>query len=163
MQSEALVEALAERLMARGERVAFAESCTGGLLAKLATDLAGSSAWFERSLVTYSNDAKHELLGVPRAVFETDGAVSEACVKAMVEGLMQRSPADWGVAVTGIAGPGGGSPGRPIGTVWIAWARRAELAQSQCQVFGGDRCAVRTQSALAAVRGLLTRIDAAPL
>jgi nicotinamide-nucleotide amidase len=139
----ALVEILAQRLLARGERLAFAESCTGGLLAKLATDLAGSSVWFERGLVTYSNDAKHELLGVPRSIFDTDGAVSEACVRAMATGLMGRTPADWGVAVTGIAGPGGGNPGRPVGTVWIAWIRRGQEPQPRRYHFDGDRAAIR--------------------
>lgn len=153
-----MVGALAAALMVRGERLAVAESCTGGLLAKLATDLAGSSAWFERGLVTYSNAAKHELLDVPQSIFETDGAVSEACARAMVMGLMHRTPADWGVAVTGIAGPGGGSPGRPVGTVWIAWARRGHDASAECHLFRGDRAAVREQAADAALAGLIQQL-----
>ncbi|MCC2656483.1 MAG: CinA domain protein [Panacagrimonas sp.] len=157
----ALVEALAQRLIERGERLAFAESCTGGLLSKLATDLAGSSAWFERGLVTYTNDAKHDLLGVPMALFQSDGAVSEACAHAMAAGLMSRTPADWGVAVTGIAGPGGGNPGRPVGTVWIAWIRRGHEPQPVCHHFDGDRAAIREAAACRALEGLLDRLHAA--
>jgi len=158
----ALVEALAGRLIARGERIACAESCTGGLIAKLCTDLAGSSAWFERGLVTYSNDAKHDLLGVPRELFRSDGAVSEACVRAMASGLMQRCPADWTLAVTGIAGPGGGSPGRPVGTVWMAWMRRGHAEQAHREIFPGDREAVRAQTAAAALAGLIDRLQDDP-
>lgn len=157
--ADTLVQSLAALLIERRECVAFAESCTGGLIAKLATDLAGSSAWFERGVVSYSNLAKHELLGIPQALFDTEGAVSEACVKAMVEGLMLRSPADWGVAVTGIAGPGGGSRGRPVGTVWMAWAQRDQPAQAECRLFAGDRAAVRQQTAETALAGLVRRIQ----
>lgn len=157
----ALVEALATQLLARGERLAFAESCTGGLLAKLATDLAGSSAWFERGLVTYSNQAKHELLGVPMSLFQTDGAVSEACARAMASGLMAHTPADWGVAVTGIAGPGGGNPGRPVGTVWIAWIRRGQPPQPVHHHFDGDRAAIREAAARRALEGLRDRLQEA--
>lgn len=157
-----MVGALAAALTVRGERLAVAESCTGGLLAKLATDLAGSSAWFDRGLVTYSNAAKNELLDVPQSIFESDGAVSEACARAMVVGLMHRTPADWGVAVTGIAGPGGGSPGRPVGTVWVAWVRRGHDASARCHFFSGDRAAVREQAAEAALAGLIQQLrDAA--
>lgn len=157
----ALIEALAQCLLARGERLAFAESCTGGMLAKLATDLAGSSAWFERGLVTYSNEAKHDLLGVPMPLFQSDGAVSEACARAMAEGLMARTPADWGVAVTGIAGPGGGNPGRPVGTVWISWIRRGHPAQPVHHHFDGDRAAIREAAASRALEGLLERLRGA--
>lgn len=160
MTAHAQVQALAERLLAHGERLACAESCTGGLIAKLCTDLAGSSAWFERGLVTYSNQAKHELLGVPNAVFETEGAVSEACVRAMVEGLLRNAPVDWGVAVTGIAGPGGGSAEKPVGTVWIGWMRRGHPAHAQQYVFAGDREAIREQTAVAALNHLLDRVYA---
>lgn len=142
------VVGVAAALTQRGQTLAFAESCTGGLLAKLATDLPGSSRWFERGLVTYSNVAKTELLGVPPSIFESDGAVSEACVRAMSEGLMQHSPADWGASVSGIAGPDGGSPGRPVGTVWMSWIRRGGAAQCEMQVFGGDRDQVRQQTAI---------------
>lgn len=153
-----LVDALAALLLARGERVAFAESCTGGLIAKLATDLAGSSAWFERGLVTYTNQAKHELLGVPQAVFDSVGAVSQECALAMVAGLMQNTPADWGAAVTGVAGPGGGSPDKPVGTVWLAWVRRGHPPQARRELFAGDRIAIREQTAHLALAGLVDRI-----
>ncbi len=149
------VEKIASQLLARRERVAFAESCTGGLLSKLATDLAGSSAWFDRGLVTYSNEAKHELLGVPKGIFETDGAVSEACVRAMARGLLHKTKAEYGVAVTGIAGPGGGNPGRPVGTVWLAWVARGKEVRSERQLFTGDRDAIRQQAAAVAFAGLL--------
>lgn len=158
-ETAAQVVKLAALLLARGERVACAESCTGGLIAKLCTDLAGSSIWFERGLVTYSNAAKHELLGVPNALFETAGAVSEACVRAMVEGLLRHCPADWGVAVTGIAGPGGGSADKPVGTVWIGWLRRGESARTRLTVFAGDRAAIREQSADAALAGLMKLVS----
>ncbi|MGQ0619650.1 MAG: CinA family protein [Panacagrimonas sp.] len=151
----ALARTLGLRLLERGEWVALAESCTGGLVAKVLTDIPGSSAWFERGLVTYSNLAKHELLGVPMALFETQGAVSEACVTAMASGLMAHSPAHWGVAITGIAGPGGGSPDKPVGTVWIAWVQRGSPLQSQRFVFAGDRESVRQQSAQRALEELL--------
>lgn len=160
-QTAVQVQRLADLLLARDERLACAESCTGGLIAKLCTDLAGSSAWFERGLVTYSNDAKHELLGVAQSIFTTDGAVSQACVLAMAQGLMQHTPADWGVAVTGVAGPGGGSPGRPVGTVWIGWARRGAAAESRCFRFGGDRDSVRVQTAIASFEGLIERLGTA--
>ena len=160
--SRSEIASLAAALVARGERIATAESCTGGLIAKLCTDLAGSSAWFERGLVTYSNQAKHDLLGVPNAVFDTQGAVSQACVLAMVEGLLRHSPADWSVAVTGIAGPSGGSADKPVGTVWIGWARRGQPGETQCHRFAGDREAIREQTATVALAGLLDRLrDAA--
>lgn len=156
-----LVERLAQRLIARGERLALAESCTGGLIAKLCTDLAGSSAWFERGLVTYSNDAKRELLDVPPAVLRDDGAVSRRCVEAMVAGIVARTPADWAAAVTGIAGPGGGSPDKPVGSVWIGCAHRCGPVQSRLHRFDGERAAVREQSALALLEMLVAGIDAA--
>ena len=152
------VEKIAALLIPRNERVAFAESCTGGLLSKLATDLAGSSVWFDRGLVTYSNDAKVDLLGVPKTIFETDGAVSESCVRAMARGLLLKSKADYGLAVTGIAGPGGGNPGRPVGTVWLAWVARAKEVRSEKFQFSGDRDAIRQQAASTALAGLLELI-----
>ena len=153
-----LVDSIAAHLLRRGERVATAESCTGGLVAKLMTDLAGSSAWFERGVVSYSNDAKHDLLGVPRSVFDTEGAVSRACALAMAEGLLRHSPAEWAVAITGIAGPGGGTPGKPVGTVWMAWARRGAPTEVATAVFPGDRDAVRQQTAVAVLRTLEKRL-----
>jgi nicotinamide-nucleotide amidase len=142
---------IGERLLARGEWLALAESCTGGLIAKLCTDVAGSSQWFERGLVTYSNRAKTELLGVSGDLLAQHGAVSEACARAMVEGLLIMSRADWGIAVTGIAGPGGGSADKPVGTVWIAHQRRGQPPALRCHHFDGDREQVRTRSAAVAL------------
>ena len=133
---------LAQQLLARDWMMATAESCTGGLIAAACTDLAGSSAWFERGLVTYSNEAKTELLGVPAELIAQHGAVSEAVARAMAAGALARSRAQVAVAVTGVAGPGGGSASKPVGTVWLAWATPQGL-WSERQVFAGDRAAVR--------------------
>ncbi len=153
-----VVAAIAEQLLARGERLATAESCTGGLIAKLLTDRAGSSAWFERGLVTYTNQAKQELLGVPASIFETTGAVSRECVIAMAEGVLRCAPVDWALSVSGIAGPGGGSDDKPVGTVWLGWARRDQAASAKRFHFEGDREAVRAAAALQSLLGLLERI-----
>ena len=118
---------LAQQLLARHWMMATAESCTGGLIAAACTDLAGSSAWFERGLVTYSNEAKTELLGVPAELIAQHGAVSEAVARAMAAGALARSQAQVAVAVTGVAGPGGGSASKPVGTVWLAWRSRDAL------------------------------------
>lgn len=158
-QDATLVAALAERLLARGEWLATAESCTGGLIAKLCTDLAGSSGWFERGLISYSNTAKRDLLGVPATVLDTHGAVSEETARAMVTGLLSRAPVQWGVAVTGIAGPGGGSRDKPVGTVWVAWAGPGGRLDAQMFRFDGDRDAVRRQTATTALAGLLERLS----
>lgn len=156
-----LVSALADRLLARGEWLATAESCTGGGVAAAITDLAGSSAWFERGFVTYSNAAKEELLGVPATTLERHGAVSEATARAMAQGTLARSPADWSVAITGIAGPGGGSPDKPVGLVCFAWARKEGGCEAETRHFAGDRAAVRRQSVAHALAGLLARLDSA--
>jgi len=149
-----LVAALADALRARDWRLATAESCTGGLIAGACTDLAGSSDWFERGFVTYSNAAKSELLDVPAAVIAAHGAVSEAVARGMVQGALRHSAADLAVAVTGIAGPGGGSADKPVGTVWLAWrGPRGERAERQ--VFAGDRAAVRQATVECALQGLL--------
>lgn len=153
-----LARLLGEQLAGYGQMLATAESCTGGLVAKLVTDVAGSSGWFDRGLVTYSNGAKHELLGVPNTIFETHGAVSEACALAMARGLISRTPAHRGVSITGVAGPGGGSPDKPVGTVWIAWVQRGSEPQAQCFLFDGDRESVREQAAQAALQGLIERL-----
>lgn len=155
-----LAAQVGERLLARGEWLALAESCTGGLIAKLCTDIAGSSGWFERGLVTYSNRAKSELLGVAGNLLETQGAVSEACARAMVQGLLQSSPAQWAIAVTGIAGPGGGSADKPVGMVWMSWQRRGGEAEVRCQRFHGDREQVREQTARLALQILLEKLRA---
>lgn len=149
------VLALATRLLARNEAMATAESCTGGLIAKLLTDVPGSSRWFERGIVSYSNAAKQELLGVPAATIAAHGAVSAATVLAMAEGLLARAPVQWTVSVSGIAGPDGGTPDKPVGTVWIGWAGTGIVPAASRFVFAGDRAAVREQTVVAALQGLL--------
>lgn len=146
------------RLKARKALLAVAESCTGGLLAKLLTDLAGSSEWFERGLVTYSNRAKQELLGVAPDLLAQFGAVSRECAEAMARGVLVMTPADWAVAVTGIAGPGGGSPEKPVGLVWFAWAQRGAAIAVESQQFSGSREQIREAAAAFALRGLLQRL-----
>lgn len=158
LQPDALMFSLRDTLLERAQRVAFAESCTGGLLAKRATDLAGSSDWFECGFVTYSNQAKSMLLGVRAELIAAVGAVSQQCAEAMAEGALEHSISDWAVGVTGIAGPGGGSIEKPVGTVWIAWQHRGEAVSSACFRFSGDRDAVRNQSADAALSGLIDRL-----
>jgi nicotinamide-nucleotide amidase len=150
----ALVIPLAEALRARGWTMATAESCTGGLIAATCTALAGSSDWFERGFVTYSNAAKAELLGVDAGLIVQHGAVSEPVARAMAEGALLHCPADVAVAVTGIAGPGGGTPTKPVGLVWMAWARRGVSANCECRVFPGDRAAVRDATVMHAIARL---------
>lgn len=145
----------AEALAARGWRLATAESCTGGWVAKVCTDFAGSSGWFERGFVTYSNDAKLELLGVHGETLAGYGAVSEETVREMAQGALVRSRADVSLAISGIAGPAGGSPEKPVGTVCFAWAVRGSGISTQQVRFEGDRDAVRRQAVARALRGLL--------
>jgi nicotinamide-nucleotide amidase len=152
---EPAVLALADALRERGERMAAAESCTGGLIAAACTSVAGSSDWFERGFVTYSNAAKTEMLDVPVALLVAHGAVSDPVARAMAEGALVHSAADWSVAVTGIAGPGGAVPGKPVGTVWLALARRGEPAWAQLLQLGGDRAAIREQTVRQALQALL--------
>lgn len=152
---DSLVPDLARALSARGWQLATAESCTGGLIAATCTELAGSSAWFDRGVVTYSNQAKTDLLGVPPALIDAHGAVSEPVALAMAEGLLARCQADIAVAVTGIAGPGGGSMHKPVGTVWLAWAVRGGQPRAERQWWPGDRAEVRRQTARQALSGLL--------
>lgn len=142
-------------LSQRGRCLATAESCTGGWIAKVLTDIAGSSAWFERGFVTYSNAAKAELLGVHQTTLVVHGAVSGETVIAMAEGALARSRADTALAVSGIAGPDGGTPDKPVGTVWIAWSVKDAATRCRRYAFGGDREAVRRQSVIAALEGLL--------
>ena len=155
----ACVAALADLLLLRGEWLAVAESCTGGWLAQELTALAGSSQWFERGFVTYSNAAKRELLGVPEDTLTAHGAVSEATVRAMALGVLARAPVDWSVAISGVAGPAGGSPEKPVGTVCFAWAGKAAGCEVQTCHFAGDREAVRRQAVLHALHGLLARME----
>lgn len=156
--SHALAAELGAALAARGAMCTTAESCTGGLVAGAITDVAGSSAWFERGFVTYSNDAKVELLGVPAATIAAHGAVSEAVAAAMAEGALARTPAAFAVAITGIAGPGGGSPGKPVGTVCFAWAARGAPSRAATRHFDGDRRMVREAATIEALTGLLALV-----
>jgi len=149
---------LGSELTRRGLRVVSAESCTGGLVAKLLTDTAGSSAWMERGFVTYSNASKMEVLGVPESVLEKNGAVSEPVARAMLQGARERSAADVGLAVTGVAGPAGGSADKPVGTVCIAWGDRTHM-QSGVYRFHWDREYNRLISAWAAMQQLHLHIS----
>jgi nicotinamide-nucleotide amidase len=148
------------RLLQQRERVATAESCTGGWIAKVLTDVPGSSQWFGEGFVTYSNDAKVRRLGISRSVLESEGAVSRAVAIAMAQGALRRTGAEVSVAVTGIAGPDGAVPGKPVGTVWLCWARRqggrVRIAAER-KNFRGDREAVRRKTVQTALRGLLRR------
>lgn len=151
---------LAGLLRERGWMLVTAESCTGGLIAAACTDLPGSSEWFERGLVSYSNAAKNELLGVPTEFIAAHGAVSEAVVRAMADGALRHAKAQVSLAVTGVAGPGGGSADKPVGTVWFAWAWAGRL-ESQRQQFVGDRAEVRRATVEHALRGLTQRLKSA--
>lgn len=147
------VLALGDALRARGWRLAAAESCTGGLIAAACTMVAGSSDWFERGLVTYSNAAKTELLGVLPSLIAAHGAVSEEVALAMAGGTLTHAPVQLAVAVTGIAGPGGAVAGKPVGTVWLAWGTARGLRAERLQL-DGDRTAVRMATVQAALRRL---------
>ncbi|UQY33615.1 CinA family protein [Pseudomonas fulva] len=150
----ALAARLGQALLTKGAQVSTAESCTGGGIAEAITRVAGSSAWFEAGFVTYSNAQKTRQLGVPEAHFARVGAVSREVVEAMVQGARTQSGARYAVAVSGVAGPGGGSQEKPVGTVWIAWGDGETLFSRRFQ-FPGDRDAVRRQTVEAALRGLL--------
>jgi nicotinamide-nucleotide amidase len=153
-----LVDSLATALINRGWNMVAAESCTGGWIAKCCTDRAGSSAWFERGLVTYSNAAKHDLLGVDVVVLEREGAVSREVALQMAAGARRRAGVEAALAVTGVAGPDGGSADKPVGTVWFAWAVGGKPAEAERVVFAGDREAVRRQTVAHALRGLINRL-----
>lgn len=149
-----LAEQLGQQLLKKNAFVSTAESCTGGGIAEAITRVAGSSAWFEVGFVTYSNRQKIRVLQVAEADLQRDGAVSQSVVEAMVRGAQRLSGAQYAVAVSGVAGPGGGSLEKPVGTVWLAWAHGAQV-QSACWHFAGDRQAVRQQTVQAALAGLL--------
>ena len=157
MNTPDLVAALARELEKRGLMMAAAESCTGGLIAGACTDLSGSSNWFERGFVTYSNAAKTELLGVPADLIHQHGAVSEPVARAMATGALAHSPAQLALAVTGVAGPTGGSIDKPVGTVWFGWATPAG-SFTEHRRFDGDRAAVRAATVRHALAGLLQRL-----
>ncbi|PCH64904.1 MAG: damage-inducible protein CinA [Gammaproteobacteria bacterium] len=150
----ALVEQIASLLVKRDWLLTTAESCTGGGVAQCLTSVRGSSQWFDRGYITYSNASKQEMLGVREELLEQYGAVSEQVVIAMARGALAHSRAQVSLAVTGIAGPDGGSDEKPAGTVWFAWALETETKAS-CEIFAGDRQAVRRQSEEFALRGLL--------
>lgn len=156
---EALAARLGEALRARGWQLAAAESCTGGWAAQAITAIAGSSAWFDRGFVTYSNAAKCELLGVRETTLATHGAVSEPTVREMALGALAHSQAQAALAISGIAGPGGGSPDKPVGTVCFAWALPGGVVETTTRHFDGDRRDVRAQSVAFALQGLLERIQ----
>jgi len=156
-----LVDDVAAALLARGWMLATAESCTGGLIAGACTDLAGSSNWFERGFVSYSNAAKTELLGVDPDLIVRHGAVSEPVARAMAQGALQHSKAQCALAVTGIAGPGGGSADKPVGTVWFAWAT-PDGVHSEMQRFDGDRAQVRSATVQHSLAVLLSLAQATP-
>ncbi len=157
-ESVQLAMAVGSRLLAQRRRLVTAESCTGGMIAAAITAIAGSSDWFERGVVTYSDAAKVELLGVPESTLAAAGAVSEETARAMAQGALARSPADVAVSVTGIAGPGGGSAEKPVGMVCFGWAARGAPAVAETLHFPGDRAAVREASVRHALRGVLERL-----
>lgn len=154
---EALARDLGAQLAARGIRAATAESCTGGLVAGAITSIAGSSDWFDRGFVTYSNEAKCAMLDVPQSTLRAHGAVSEATAVAMAEGAIARSDAAVAVSITGIAGPGGATPGKPVGMVCFAWARKSAPTIAATHYLHGDRAAIRSESVAIALRGLIAR------
>lgn len=159
MKTDDLLE-LANLLIQRGEFLATAESCTGGGIAQAITELAGSSAWFDAGFVTYSNDAKQRMLGVNLSTLEQFGAVSEGVVKEMALGATKNSEADWSISVSGIAGPDGGTPEKPVGTVWVAWAYGQKILRTQCYLFEGDRASVRRQAVDSSLSVLLQLVQA---
>jgi nicotinamide-nucleotide amidase len=153
-----LAEDLGAALQARHWRCATAESCTGGLVAGAITAIAGSSTWFERGFVTYTNEAKSEMLGVAPGLIMDHGAVSEPVARAMAEGALVHSSADLAVAITGVAGPGGGTANKPVGMVCFGWARREGGTDTVTLHLPGDRKAVREAAVAAALRGLRERV-----
>lgn len=158
LELHALASRVADRMLASGRRLVTAESCTGGWVAKSCTDLPGSSRWFRGGVIAYSNEIKRDVLGVSQAILAGDGAVSEAAVREMATGALARIGGDVAVAVSGIAGPDGGTPDKPTGTVWFAWAVRDASRIDVATVlerFDGDRESVRRRAVAAALAGLL--------
>jgi nicotinamide-nucleotide amidase len=155
-----LAARLGECMTGKGMKLAAAESCTGGWLAKIITDIAGSSAWFVGSVVSYSNEAKQSLLGVSAETLAESGAVSGDTVLEMAAGLFERTDADIAVSISGIAGPGGGSADKPVGLVWLGWGKRDEPVSAKPFNFPGDREAVRRQSVKQALENLLELLAA---
>ncbi len=153
----ALAVTLGQLLLEKKCRCAVAESCTGGGLSFAITEIPGSSQWFDRGFVTYSNESKQEVLGLSSQLLIKEGAVSEATVSAMAHAVIERSKADVSVAISGVAGPGGGSVDKPVGTVWIAWAGGHQLTQARRYFFEGDREKIRLKSIEVALEGLIER------
>ena len=149
-------------LVSQHFKLATVESCTGGWIGQSLTAAAGSSVWYERGFVTYSNASKSELVGVPRELISRSGAVSEPVVRAMARGALSHSPADLALSVTGIAGPGGGSADKPVGTVWLGWIARTGMERTEQYLFKGDREAVRRQSVVEALSGLIRFLEENP-
>lgn len=159
-----LLRKISGQALLRAWRIVTAESCTGGGVAKALTELEGSSLWFECGLVTYSNEMKQKLLLVQPETLNAYGAVSQQTVEEMARGALLQSGVELAVAISGIAGPGGGSEEKPVGTVWFAWAVKKRGMESVCQLFDGDRAAVREQAVDFALGGLLRQLEsAAPL
>lgn len=158
-QMTLLAEATGQALSQRGWRLAVAESCTGGWVAKVLTDIAGSSRWFDRGFVSYSNQAKQAMLDVQATTLENSGAVSEKTVIEMANGVLRHSDADISLAISGIAGPDGGAPGKPVGTVCFAWVAKNGVSLSETHHFSGDRDAVRSQAVCYALNGLMNVIQ----
>ncbi len=154
-----LAKEVGSRLIDQNLTIATAESCTGGWVSKIITDIDGSSQWFECALVTYSNQAKQELLGVSENTLQTQGAVSQVTVKEMVLGLLDRCNASIGVSISGIAGPGGGTEDKPVGTVWMAWAKPGQLIETVKFQFAGNRDQVRRRAVYEALTGVLRNIE----
>jgi nicotinamide-nucleotide amidase len=150
-----LAEQLGDRLKARAYKIATAESCTGGWIAQIITEVPGSSSWFDRGFVTYSNNAKMQMLGVNPQTLTQYGAVSTEVAKQMVAGALANSEADWAVAVTGVAGPDGGSTEKPVGTVFIAWLNKGGISRVQRLQLSGNRHEIRKQTVISAIEGLL--------
>ena len=153
-----LVARIGNELVSRGEMLVTAESCTGGWVSMLITSIAGSSSWFDRGFVTYSNEAKQEMLAVDKQVIEIHGAVSEESARHMVQGAIEHSNAQAGLSVTGIAGPGGGSPEKPVGTVCFGWLVDGQCETETCH-FSGNREEIREQSVRQVLTGILARLE----
>lgn len=157
---ETLVQKVGETLKSKEMMIVTAESCTGGMIAEALTSVAGSTAWFDRAYVTYSYESKEEMLGVNKDTIIKKGAVSQECVIEMAVGALQQSHAKISVACSGIAGPGGGSEDKPVGTVWLAWAMQGmEQVVAQCFHFEGNRQSVREQATRAGLEGVLNLIS----
>ena len=154
-----LAARVGRQLKERGLLLATAESCTGGWVAQMITSVPGSSEWFDRGFITYSDLAKHEMLGVRRETLDRFGAVSEEVVREMAEGVLRHSAARVSVAISGIAGPGGGSPRKPVGTVWLAWAVAGRETRCRSTHYAGDRDMVRQQAVMAALQGIIDSVD----